>query len=283
MTARNRFADRQRRERFASTASLDKQRELITCVEALHLPRRVVTVIPDPVLIAVRVEDDGPLPELPLECVGVEARLLLADVGVFAGALRLDESEWHAVVAPEHVVDETLAALGVVRHTGDRKLDVARIAESPAGLAQQQVDEQAAGLVFAVVVGVDDVRVGCFRQRNLGSQGCKFCLKALVVRLGVGEHRVSSSHIGRELLQLHHALSRCAGLRLRQQQRIERSTRDGSFVSGACVVGRHPDENVKELAHDGQAVGGSQRRRAMHGVVALLADHIHLGEDAGAD
>ena len=72
--------------------------------------------------------------------------------GVAPRALRFDQPQRLAVVAPEHVVDEALAL--VVGHAADLELAVARLVERPAGLLEQQVDEVVAGLGLGVVVRV---------------------------------------------------------------------------------------------------------------------------------
>jgi len=115
-------------EALAGGATLDQELELGLLVEALGLPRRVERVVPDPVVVAVRVEDHRTAAVLLLEAVGVQLGLTLA------------------------VVDEALALL--VRHAGDRQLTVACLVERPAGLLQEQVDEVVAGLGFGVVVRI---------------------------------------------------------------------------------------------------------------------------------
>ena len=66
-------------QRLAARPPLDQQLQLVLLVEALHGARRIARVVPQPVLVAVGVEDDRPLPELLLQAIGVELRLLLAD------------------------------------------------------------------------------------------------------------------------------------------------------------------------------------------------------------
>ena len=116
--------DLARRQRLARAAPLDRKLQLRLLVETLHRARRVVRVVPDPVLVAVGVEDDRPLPELALQAIGVELGLLLPDASIAPRALGLDEPERLAVVAPEDVVHEALA-LGI-GHPADLELAVAR-------------------------------------------------------------------------------------------------------------------------------------------------------------
>src|SRR5262249_10345878 len=83
----------------------DHQRQLVLLEEALDRPRRVTRVVPNPVVVAIGVEDDRPLPVLLLQAVGVELGLLLAGARVLARALGLDQGERPAVVAAQHVID----------------------------------------------------------------------------------------------------------------------------------------------------------------------------------
>ncbi len=89
-------------------------------------------------------------PELILQAVGVQLGLLLPDVRALGGSLGFDERQGQAVVAPQHVVDEALARR--VGHAGDLEFAVARLIERPAGLLEQQIDEQVARLGFVPVV-----------------------------------------------------------------------------------------------------------------------------------
>ena len=67
-------------ERLAAGPPLDEQFELVLGVEALDLAGRVHLVVPEPVVVAVGVEDHRPLAELLLQAVGVELCLLLAEL-----------------------------------------------------------------------------------------------------------------------------------------------------------------------------------------------------------
>ena len=103
-----------------------------------------------------------------LQAVGIELGLLLADARVLARALGLDQRQRLAVVAAQHVVD--IADAGRVRHALDLDLDRVGRLRVEAGLAQQQVDEQVAGLGLAVVVGVGDRLVRGLGGGDLGLQ-----------------------------------------------------------------------------------------------------------------
>ena len=172
--------DRGLRQRAPRLPPLDQQLQLRLLVETQHPARRVAGVVPGPVLVAVRVKDDRPLPELALQAIGVELGLLLPDAGVVPRALGLDEPERLAVVAPEDVVHETLA-LGI-GHPADLELAVAGLIERPAGFLQQQVDEVVASLRFGVVVGVR-LRGGCLLGLgHLGPQALEFLIERALVR-----------------------------------------------------------------------------------------------------
>ena len=146
-------------------AALDHQRQFVVLEKTLDRPRRIARVVPNPVLVAVGVEDDRPLAVLRLKAVGIELGLLLADARVLARAFGLDQRQRLAVVAPQHIIDEAFA--GRVRHARDADFGRIRRLRVEAGLAQQQVDEEVAGLGFAVVVGVGDRLVrGLERRRS---------------------------------------------------------------------------------------------------------------------
>ncbi len=72
---------------------MDDAIQLRRLVEALHGSRRVTLVVPDPVVVAVRIEDDRALPELAFEAIRVEPGLLLTLPRVALGALGLDQPE----------------------------------------------------------------------------------------------------------------------------------------------------------------------------------------------
>src|SRR5437016_9471680 len=94
-------------------------------------------------LVAVREEDHRAPAVTLLETIGVELRLLLADSRVLACPLRLDQPQRSAVVAPQHVIDESGTVVPAVlrRHPAHFELDVVPPAERPTCLLQQQVNE----------------------------------------------------------------------------------------------------------------------------------------------
>src|ERR1035437_9934261 len=81
-------------------------------------------------LVAVRVKDDGPPPELLFQTIGIQLGLLLAYARIALRAFGLVQRERDSVIAPEHIIHETLAL--VVRHSLNRKLPVAFLVQRPA-------------------------------------------------------------------------------------------------------------------------------------------------------
>ena len=129
------LVDRQPPDCLPARAALDQQLQFVLLVEARDLAWRIGGVVPDPVVVAIGVEDDGSLAEVLFQAIGIELRLLLAGPRIPLGPLGLDQRQWLVAVAPEHVVDEALA-LGV-RHAVDGEFAVARLVELPAGFFEQ--------------------------------------------------------------------------------------------------------------------------------------------------
>ena len=114
------------------------------------------------------------MPDLALERIRIELRLLLPDIRIFCGALRLDHSERFSVIASQNVVNETFSVDRIVGHSGDRVFDISLVRQRPAGLAQQNVDEEVSRLILAVVERVGNDCVLPLRERNFCLQGCAF-------------------------------------------------------------------------------------------------------------
>jgi hypothetical protein len=273
----DRRADRRRGERAARLAPLDHELELRLLVEPLYPARRIARVVPEPVLVAVGVEDHRPLAELPLQAVGVELGLLLSDARVAARALGLHQRERLAVVAPQHVIDEALARAPrrSGRHAGDREFAIALLVERPAGLLQQQIDEGVAGFRLGVVVRVGLRRSRLLRLGNLGAQAREL----LVERALVGEER-------REVLVLL-AQARFQRLQLlRCLRRHLRGSRQRGDIEGkarrrpirAAIRAREPVGDVEQLARRGQRIGLGHRTMAVRGAVAERGNHPRLAE-----
>jgi hypothetical protein len=156
------------RQRLSGMPTVNEQPQLVTGEKSRHLARRVAGgVVPQPVLVAVGVEDHRAAAERLLQAVGVELGLLLAHLGTLGGAFGLDHRQRQPVAAPQHVVDVSLAA--VRWHAGDLELPVARFGQWPARLGEQQVDEGIPGFGFGVVAGVDGL-VGRLGGGDLGDQ-----------------------------------------------------------------------------------------------------------------
>ena len=204
---------------LAAAAALDGQLQLVLLVEALHRAWRVSLVVPQPVLVAVRVENQRALAVHPLQAVGVQSGLLLADAGAAGGALGLDQGQGLAVVAPEHIVHVALAL--AVGHAGDLDLEVDGRVQVPAGFLQQHVDEGLAGFSFGIVVRVRFGGVGLLRGGNFGLQLLELVRQGSLLLEGRGQLVVTLLQAGFELLQLLGGLGRHAR-RCGQQGRRKR-------------------------------------------------------------
>jgi len=149
----------------------------------LHPPRRIARVVPDPVIVAIGIENHRPLAELPLKAIGVQLGLVLAHARITARALGFDQPQRFSVVAPQHIIDEALA--GIVGHAGNRKLAVTHMVQRPACFLQQQVDEVIAGLGFGIVVVIRARGCGLL----CGGDFCAQALQFLIQHRPVGQQR----------------------------------------------------------------------------------------------
>ena len=176
-----RAVDLFRAERLAKRPPLDGELELILRQESLDAARRVVSVIPEPVLIPVRVENHRALAELLLKAVRIELGLLLTDPGIASRPFSFHEAERFAVITPQHVIDEAFAR--VIGHAGNREFAVLRLVERPPRFLKQQIDEGVACCRFVVVVGVNDGRVGGLRSSDFNPKGRELGFKGRALRL----------------------------------------------------------------------------------------------------
>ena len=92
--------DRLGAERLTACSPLDQKLKLIALIEATDLAGRIARVVPNPVLVAIGIEDHRPLAKAPLEKVGIELGLLLAAASILARALRLHEPQRLAIGSP---------------------------------------------------------------------------------------------------------------------------------------------------------------------------------------
>ena len=187
-------------EHFSAGTPLDEKFQLFLLVESLHLSGRVVRVVPQPVVIAVGVEDHRPPAEPRLQTVGVELRLLLADPRVPLGALGFHQGERLAVVSPEDVIDESLP-LGV-GHAADLELPVLGRSECPARFPKQEVNEMIACFRFGIVVGVRLGKTGFSDRGHLGPQAFKLLVQQGLVGKKRREFFISFMEFGFQPLQL---------------------------------------------------------------------------------
>ena len=166
-------------QQFAGAAPLDEQFQLGLLVEALHLAWRILPIVPDPMVVAVGIEDHRALAEARLQAIRVQLRLLLSHARIPPRALGFDQSQRLAIIAPQHIVDEALAL--VVGHAVDLELPVARLGERPASLLEQQVDEGIARLGLGVVMRIGLRGRDLPRLGDLGSQAREFRIQRSLV------------------------------------------------------------------------------------------------------
>ena len=228
---------------------LDDEFQFGLLVEALHLPGRVAGVVPDPVLVAVGVEDHRPLAEPCLQAIGVELGLLLALASIAPRPFRLDQPQRLAVVAPEDVIHET-RALGV-GHAGDFELPIPRLVQRPARFLQQQVDKVVAGLGLGIVVGI---RLGGSRLLRLGDFGPQ-PLQLFVQRHPVGQQRrellVPLAQRCLQRLELFDGLSG-NGCGLGQRTGVEGQPR--RRLDPSRIRAGQPVADMEQLAHGSQGI-----------------------------
>ena len=123
-------------------------------VEAIELPRRkVLRVIPNPDVEAVRVEDDWAVPIPLFKAIGIEFGLMPTKLGIGRGLLRLDHGQRVPVVIPQHVIGVTDARsrrlsvdLDFLAHLG-RVLNT--FCDIPAHARQHAIDEARSGFCLA--------------------------------------------------------------------------------------------------------------------------------------
>src|ERR1017187_8018380 len=88
-------------QQLARATPLDQQLQLGLLVETLNLAWWIPAVVPEPVLVAVGIEDHRALAEARFQTIGVKLGLLLAHPGVPLGALGLHQPQRLAIVAPD--------------------------------------------------------------------------------------------------------------------------------------------------------------------------------------
>ena len=261
-------------QRFPAVAAMDEQFEFRLLVESLYLAWRVVHIIPQPVLIAVRVEDHRPLAELPFQAIGIELRLLLANARTHPGTLGLDQSQWLAVVPPQHIVDKTPVLL--IGHAGDLEFPVAGLIQRPTGLLEQQVDEIIAGLCFRVIMGIRLRGGRLLGGADLGAQALQFRIQ----RIPVGQNlRQLLIAFAQALFKLQQLIDRLLGQwrGLGQQVGIEEQSR--SRTPRAAISPGQPVGDMEQFAQGNQRVGRKDGPMAVDRLVAQRGDHLGLVED----
>ena len=279
------------RQRLGRAAALHQQLQFVLLVETLHRARRISGVIPEPVFITISGVDQRALAKLRLQAVGIQLGLLLSHAGVAAGALGLHHGQGLAIVTPEHVVHKTCAVQLPLcsGHALHFIFAVSGLVQLPACFLEQQVDVEIARLGFVVVVCIGCGGVGGFGGGYLGAQLRQLCIQCCSLLLRSGQCCIAR---GQLVCQRGQFLQRCLrGLRAglgcglfgccisgaRQQLGAELQRRIGPRRHVAPVVARQPKRHLKQLAQHGSGVCGGNGPGAVHGVVALLAHHVHLG------
>ena len=87
-------------------------------------------------------EVHGPLASHPFEAIGIKFRLSLTFLRAAFRPLGFDDRQRQAVLAPQNIIDESLA--GRIGHPGDTELADVGAVRVPACFAEQHVDEQVA-------------------------------------------------------------------------------------------------------------------------------------------
>jgi len=93
----------------------------------------VLRVVPDPMVVAVGIEDDGPLAELTLQTIRVQLRLLLAHPRVTPGALGFDQTQRFAVIAGKTLSASQIEFVNLITNhlTEHGVMEARRLYESP--------------------------------------------------------------------------------------------------------------------------------------------------------
>ena len=267
------LVDLGRGQHLARGAPLDEQFKLGLLVETLHLPGRIPSVVPQPVLVAIGIEDHRALAEARLQAIRVQLGLLLSCARIPPRALGLHQRQGFAVVAPQDVVDKTFAL--VVGHAGDFELAVARLRKRPTSFLEQQVDESIARLGLGVVV-----RVG-LRGRlllglgDLGAQTSQLGIERRLVRQHRRQLLVALAQPRFELLQL---LDRLLGQGREFGQRDDIEHQPRHRLRAPRIRTRQPIPEMKQLAHGRHRVRRLDRSMTVYRLIAERIDDARLAE-----
>ena len=217
----------------------------------------------------------GRRPNCCLQAVGVELGLLLPDAWVPPGALRLDQRQRLAVVAPEHVVHEPLpSSLGM---PVTRILAVTRLVERPARLLEQQVDEVVARLGLGIVVVSGSGCSSFCYFLNLGFEGLDFFYRPGQFRILGGQSGVFFHLLGLQLCQLLGVAVGDGAVLLWDFGDVEERFADGRRIGR---IAGQPVEDVKELFESVEGIAAADRLVAVDGQVADFLDGEDLEERA---
>src|SRR5207249_2788251 len=116
------------------------------------------------------------------------------------------KAERLTVIAPQHVVDESLAVS--IGHAADFELAITGLVQGPASLLEEEIDEVVASCGFRVVVCVQLVRRSPLRFSNLGAQTRQLLVERRLIGEQGRELLIPLAQDDLELLQLLSGLSR---------------------------------------------------------------------------
>ena len=200
----------------------------------------------------------GRWPYWGLKTVRIELGLLLADARVLARSFSFDQRQWLAIIAAQHIIN--VADAGRVRHSPHFNFNRIWRLRVEAGLAQQKVNEQVAGLRFAVVVGVSDRLVRGLSGGNLGLEGFDLGLKRRPTSLADAPR---GFRVLARLNLLLEAASNVLQFRERDRrhlrnawQRLYAEVRVGRRLCTTGISAREPIGDVKEFAQAAGSLGG---------------------------
>ena len=185
----------------ATTAVIDDYTQVFFCVEGIERPCRITKAIDDEGLKTISVVDDRANAILGLQAICVEFRLVLAYGRVFHRALSLNDCKRLSVCTEENVVH--IANTMLVGHTGHLHLDAGlaghnlsfHVQHVPSSIFEHQVDEQATGFCFSVVIAElyglyrSKVRLSNGSTESRRDQRLDFCSRSNVERNGIRKER----------------------------------------------------------------------------------------------
>ena len=266
--------DRSPSQLLAAGAALDQQLQLVALVEAADLARRIARVVPDPVLVAVGIEDHRPLAVARLQPVGIELGLLLAlrarpcacawPRPGRAACRRRPTARSRRSRRPR---------CSACPRRGTRDRPACRAPSRPRAAAGRCSGRGSRPRCSRALSGCASaaLRAAATSARSLFSSSSRFCLSASSL--------VSSPFLA--------SSSACCALRWAKAFFSVSSRRESTRgVEGEAVgrlalarIGaRQPEADVEQLLHRAGGVAGADRPLLVHRAVAQRVDVFRLGE-----